>query len=157
MFVSIRIISVLLYLKILTMETWNVVNNSSRSPSVSSQEISLSEDDSSTEHCLTINITESECEGVSEILKDKDKKDILNISEEGTDPLQSVKTEQEPVTEGEPFLERTPLVPSINNDDKSPEKTPVLGFFESLMGLKIKRSGWLLIGITAFLIFSKLS
>ena len=143
------------------MESWNVVNNNSRSPSVSSQEISLSEDDSSTEHCLTIDITESVCEGVSEILKDKSETDILNISEEETDPLPSVKPEQEkgkgPVEEVEPFLERTPLVPGMNNDGKSPEKTPVLGFFESFMGLKIKRSGWLLIGITAFLIFSKLS
>lgn len=158
MFVSIRIISVLKYLTIFAMDNWNVVNQTSRSPSISSQELSLSDDDSDTEHCLTINITGSEQnldKELSEILKDN-QDTLQQNAEPPTDQGGCFHDKLEISDKGKNSVsEEIPLVQENQNDSaKDSEKK---GFFTRLKNYKIKNSGWLLIGITAFFIFSKLS
>jgi hypothetical protein len=158
------------------MDMWNFVNATSRSPSVSSHEVNLDFDGDSIEGEIQMNISKTDKTTVTD---DDDTSLTLDEEIEDTKGVKSITIERVPkpknisvnkttqlLEETSTYFEKGGVLDKHNVDEevlplyKSPrnknqrKKTGMLNYFENLTGIKIKRSGLLLLGITAMLIIS---
>ena len=158
---------------------WNFVNATSRSPSVSSHEVNLDIDEDSIEGKIHMNISKNDATTNTdddtsltldeEIMEDerggypktitieksvRSKKDVSQISDVTYKCLEKCAKELYNDTNVDKSDEEVlPLYTSPSHKNQR-KKTGMLNYFENLTGIKIKRSGLLLLGITAMIIIS---